>query len=173
MEKFGRITSLPADVYERLMQMIDQGKTVEVLSIDLKKQGFFTDTLDEHLELYLDRYIRYMKNTKGVKNGDKNTPTDSGEIVALRELEALARLQKRRVESAMEKEKDMPMPLETNNRLIESYQSTLESLHRAQIADRDAAKKFGTADKPANSISEQINEAIVATERAMQGLNSK
>jgi hypothetical protein len=92
-----------------------------------------------------------------------------GNTVALIELEQLVVIQKQRVNDQIKREKDMAVPtpqmLEATSKLVESYQSTLETLHKLQVSIKP------TVPTAVSSVSEQIKEAMTAHEKAVSENN--
>jgi hypothetical protein len=162
MSKFNRIEELP-----EVTLLVIKTSQLDSLAIaeHLQKEGHFTDVVRDSVAQLITAYRKSLIPKK-------ITPDDLvlAPFSPLDELLALARLQKARVDKAMEKEKDMPIPLDATNKLIEGYQATLAALQRAQI-EFDAAqlKKVpqGGATKATSSLSKRIKEALGASERAM------
>lgn len=157
MSSFDRITGLPEGVQQYILQEFAIDAPHSEIAKQLKASGYFEDVSEQSLTMLLTRYYRAMDTAQ------ESTQPQSAEpegVDPVKELEELARLQKKRVGKALEKEEGMGVPIDSNNKAIAEYTSTLSALQKAQVEKRKfAPKPLSERIKEAMELAEALNNA--------------
>jgi hypothetical protein len=152
---FERIEALPEGVKQYLHQEFAAKTDFEEVARQLQEAGYFTDVAAQSVVMLLARYQRTFTETPE-EPGVAQEP--GREFDPVHELRALASKQKERVERALEKESQMGVPIDSNNKAIAEYTSTLVALQKAQSEQQKMSPKpLSARIKEALELAEVLN----------------
>jgi predicted DNA-binding protein YlxM (UPF0122 family) len=151
MSKFKRIEELPATVLLDVRAGIYEPI---ILAQYLQKQGYFTDVAEATLTQLVGAYRKSLKIPEGTS--EDSVPD---EFNPLAEILAVAKQQKERVRLAVSKEKEINMPLDATNKVIQEYQQTLALMQKMQI-ERDLADTKVKLPAGSNNVTARIKDMM-------------
>lgn len=165
MSDFARINELGGEKIGKIKSLLDDGiEPLHVAELIQSEWGDFGDVSQAMVVQFINRWYKQVK--KELAEGEPIPMLEVEEFDPLKEILALAKQQRARIDRTLEKEKEVGMLIPGTGAALKEYQETLALMQRMQIEQELARGKI----KPLTagmSLTDRIKEAIGASERVM------